>query len=164
VRGWPTAAWWRSTASRTAGCPKGSSSSCSAATAWRSAWPRCSTTSGARRSWSAWTPPQVTSELLDAGLAGLANGADAVYGAATDGGYWAIGLARPDASVFDGVPMSERHTGAVQHARLVALGLETHHLPPLRDVDTYEDARSVAAAAPGGRFAAALRDLGARSA
>jgi rSAM/selenodomain-associated transferase 1 len=108
--------------------------------------------------------PQVTSELLDAGLAGLANGADAVYGAATDGGYWAIGLARPDASVFDGVPMSERHTGAVQHARLIALGLETHHLPPLRDVDTYEDARSVAAAAPGGRFAAALRDLGARSA
>ena len=103
--------------------------------------------------------PQLTPELLDAGLAGLANGADAVLGPATDGGYWTIGLARPDRRVFDGVPMSERHTGAAQRERLIALGLETHYLPPLRDVDTHEDARSVAAAAPGGRFAAALRDL-----
>ena len=103
--------------------------------------------------------PQVTAELLDAGLAGLANGADAVFGPATDGGYWALGLARPDPSVFDGVPMSDPSTGAAQRARLVALGLATHDLPALRDVDTYEDARSVAAAAPGGRFAAALRDI-----
>ena len=85
--------------------------------------------------------PQVTPELLDAGLARLANGADAVFGAATDGGYWAIGLARPDPRVFDGVPMSEPHTGAAQRARLRALGLETHYLPLLRDVDTFEDAR-----------------------
>ncbi len=103
--------------------------------------------------------PQVTPELLDAGLAGLADGADAVFGPAPDGGYWTIGLKRPDARVFDGVPMSRPHTGVAQRARLVALGLETHYLPPLRDVDTYEDARSVAAAAPGARFAAALRDL-----
>ena len=103
--------------------------------------------------------PQVTPGLLDAGLAGLANGAGAVYGAASDGGYWAIGLARPDPRVFDGVPMSEPRTGAVQLERLGALGLETHHLPSLRDVDTFDDARSVAAAVPRGRFAAAVRDL-----
>jgi len=103
--------------------------------------------------------PQVTPELLDAGLAGLANGADAVLGPAADGGYWTIGLARADARVFEGVPMSEAHTGVAQRARLAALGLATHYLPLLRDVDTFEDARSVAAAAPGGRFAATLRDL-----
>jgi len=103
--------------------------------------------------------PQLTPELLDAGLAGLLNGADAVFGPAPDGGYWTIGLARPDRRVFDGVPMSERHTGAAQSERLIALGLTTHYLPPLRDIDTYDDARSVAAAAPGGRFAAALRAL-----
>jgi rSAM/selenodomain-associated transferase 1 len=103
--------------------------------------------------------PQVTPELLDAGLAGLANGADAVFGPSTDGGYWAIGLARSDPRVFDGVPMSDPSTGAAQRARLAALGLATHDLPALRDVDTFEDARSVAAAAPGARFAAALRDL-----
>ena len=97
--------------------------------------------------------PQLTPDLLDAGLARLADGADAVFGPATDGGYWAIGLARPDRRVFDGVPMSARHTGAAQRARLAALGLATHHLPPLRDVDTFEDARAVAAAAPAARFA-----------
>lgn len=108
--------------------------------------------------------PQVTPELLDAGLAGLADGADAVFGAATDGGYWVIGLARSDPRVFDGVPMSRHHTGAAQRARLAALGLVTHYLPLLRDVDTFEDARSVALAAPGGRFAATLRDLATYSA
>jgi rSAM/selenodomain-associated transferase 1 len=101
--------------------------------------------------------PQVTPQLLDAGLARLADGAGAVFGAAADGGYWTIGLARPDARVFDGVPMGERHTGAAQRARLRALGLATHHLPPLRDVDTFEDALAVAASAPDGRFARALR-------
>jgi rSAM/selenodomain-associated transferase 1 len=103
--------------------------------------------------------PQVTTGLLDAGLAALAGGADAVLGPATDGGYWAIGLARPDPRVFDGVPMSRPDTGAAQRARLVELGFETHYLPPLRDADTFEDARSVATAAPGARFAAAVRDL-----
>ena len=50
--------------------------------------------------------PQVTPELLDAGLAALADH-DAALGPAADGGYWAIGLRRPAAGVFDGVPMSE---------------------------------------------------------
>jgi len=99
--------------------------------------------------------PQVTPELLDAGLARLSGGA--VLGPATDGGYWTIGLAEPDPRVFAGVPMSERHTGAAQRARLAALGLTTHYLPPLRDVDTFEDALAVAALAPDGRFARALR-------
>ncbi len=107
--------------------------------------------------------PQVTPGLLDAGLAALADGADAVFGAASDGGYWAIGLARPDPRVFDGVPMSEPHTGAVQLERLRTLGLETRHLPSLRDVDTFEDAGAVAAAVPRGGFAAALRDLATQS-
>jgi rSAM/selenodomain-associated transferase 1 len=108
--------------------------------------------------------PQVTPELLDAGLASLGNGADALFGPAADGGYWTIGLARSDPRVFEGVPMSQAHTGAAQRARLAALGLATHYLPLLRDVDTFEDARSVALAAPGGRFAAALRDLATYSA
>ena len=52
--------------------------------------------------------------------------------------------------------MSERGTAAAQRRRLAALGLSVAELPPLRDVDTIEDARAVAAAAPAGRFAAAL--------
>jgi len=99
--------------------------------------------------------PQVTPALLDAGLAAVEHG-DAAFGAALDGGYWAIGLARPDATVFADVPMSAANTGAVQRARLAALGLRTMDLPPLRDVDSAEDARAVAAEAPGSRFARAL--------
>ena len=99
--------------------------------------------------------PQVTPALLEAGLDGLET-KESVFGAALDGGYWAIGLRKADARAFDGVPMSRDNTGAVQRARLAILGLRTAILPPLRDIDTIEDARAVAREAPGGRFAAAL--------
>jgi len=102
--------------------------------------------------------PQVTPELLTAGLDAVREG-DAAFGAALDGGYWGIGLREPDARVFEDVPMSEDNTGAVQRARLAILGLRTAMLPPLRDIDTIEDARAVAREAPGGRFAAALAEI-----
>jgi rSAM/selenodomain-associated transferase 1 len=102
--------------------------------------------------------PQVTPELLDAGLEAVELG-DAAFGPAVDGGYWGIGLRRPDAGVFEGVPMSEDNTGAVQRARMAALDLRTAMLPPLRDIDTIEDARAVAREAPGGRLAAALAPI-----
>jgi rSAM/selenodomain-associated transferase 1 len=103
--------------------------------------------------------PQVTPALLDAGLRVLERH-DAVFGPATDGGYWTIGLRRPDRAVFEGVPMSVERTGAVQRARLAELGLSVAPLPPLCDVDDIDDARVVAAEAPSGRFAAALRATG----
>jgi rSAM/selenodomain-associated transferase 1 len=99
--------------------------------------------------------PQVTPGQLDAGLAALAR-FDAVFGAATDGGYWAIGLREPDPAVFAHVPMSREHTGAVQRGRLDRLGLRTADLPELLDVDHIADARAVARQAPFSRFAAEL--------
>ena len=102
--------------------------------------------------------PQVTPALLADGLAALRR-RPAVLGPADDGGYWAIGLRRPDARVFAGIPMSRATTGARQHARLRALGLAVERLPSLRDVDDIHDALAVAALAPTGRFAAALADL-----
>jgi glycosyltransferase A (GT-A) superfamily protein (DUF2064 family) len=105
--------------------------------------------------------PQLTPALLDAGVEALDAGADAVFGASLDGGYWAIGLRRPDPAVFRGVPMSDSWTGLAQRARLAELELETTILPPLLDVDTIDDARVVAAAAPGTRFAAVLDGLAA---
>jgi rSAM/selenodomain-associated transferase 1 len=101
--------------------------------------------------------PQVTPDLLQRGLRALATpGTDAVLGLATDGGYWAIGLRRPDPRAFLGVPMSRADTGAAQRARLAELGLVVRELPVLRDVDTIADATAVAALAPGTRFAAAV--------
>jgi uncharacterized protein len=99
--------------------------------------------------------PQLTPELLDAGLEAVAGG-DSAFGAALDGGYWGLGLRTPDAAVFAGVPMSSSRTGAVQRAQLALLGLRPAILPPLLDVDTFSAALIVAAEAPKTRFAAAV--------
>ena len=107
--------------------------------------------------------PQLTPDLLEPALAALDAGTvDAAYGSADDGGYWVIGLAAADPRVFDGVPMSVETTGAAQRSRLSDLGYRVCDLPPLLDVDTIEDARAVAALAPGTRFAAALGDVEAK--
>jgi rSAM/selenodomain-associated transferase 1 len=104
--------------------------------------------------------PQLSPALLGLAAARLGEpGVDAVLGPAFDGGYWTIGLRRPDPAVFDGVPMSSADTGAVQRSRLAQLGLRTAELPVLRDVDTMEDAVAVARERPSTRFAAALRRL-----
>jgi hypothetical protein len=101
--------------------------------------------------------PQVTSALLDTGLSGLAGPCvDAVVGAADDGGWWALGLRRPDPRAFLGVPMSVPTTHAAQLDRLVGLGLRIAALPVLRDVDTIHDAIAVAAEASDTRFARRL--------
>jgi rSAM/selenodomain-associated transferase 1 len=101
--------------------------------------------------------PQVTAALLSEALAELeAPGSDAVIGPALDGGYWAIGLLRSCPELFHGVPMSRTDTFKRQLERLRDAGLCVRMLPPLRDVDRIDDARAVAALAPGSRFAREL--------
>ncbi|MFB4310216.1 TIGR04282 family arsenosugar biosynthesis glycosyltransferase [Actinomadura sp. GTD37] len=106
--------------------------------------------------------PQVTPALLGRAARELRR-RDAVLGPAADGGFWLLGLRRPDARLLRGVPMSRPDTGAAQLARLRGAGLDTGLLPELTDVDTPADALAVAALASGGRFAAALRGLGGRT-
>jgi rSAM/selenodomain-associated transferase 1 len=107
--------------------------------------------------------PQLTAARLAAAGAAL-TGADAVLGPAIDGGYWGIGLRRPDARVFAGIPMSTATTCVAQRARLRALGLDTTELEPLRDVDRFADAVEVAADGAGDRFRAAVAAVAARHA
>jgi len=106
--------------------------------------------------------PQVTPALLARAARELGR-RDAVFGPASDGGFWLLGLRRPDARLLRGVPMSRPDTGAVQLARLRGAGLDVGLLPELTDVDTPADAHAVAALAAGGRFAATLRGLGFRT-
>lgn len=104
--------------------------------------------------------PQVSMRDLEAAQAALAApGCDAVFGPAIDGGYWAVGLRRPDPRVFEGVPMSTPWTLAAQRERLRMLGLKWGELATMRDVDTIEDARIVAGQDPGSRFAIAMRAI-----
>ncbi|MEU1626129.1 DUF2064 domain-containing protein [Streptomyces sp. NPDC020096] len=101
--------------------------------------------------------PQLSPELLAPALDSASwRGCDAWFGPAVDGGFWALGLARPNPALLRGVPMSTSRTGEVQRQRLVDAGLRVRDLPPLRDVDTAADAAAVAAEAPGSRFAALL--------
>ncbi|HSH62108.1 MAG TPA: DUF2064 domain-containing protein, partial [Acidimicrobiales bacterium] len=107
--------------------------------------------------------PQITPALLALAVTRLLSpGADAVLGPTEDGGYWVIGLRRPDPEVFIGVPMSTPHTASAQRDRLLQLGLSWAELPSLRDVDTFEDAVAVAAGVPGSRFSAMLSEVKAR--
>jgi len=101
--------------------------------------------------------PQLTPALLTVDW----QAADAVFGPAADGGFWALGLRVPAPSLLRGVPMSTPSTGAMQRARLLAAGLRIADLPQLRDVDTAADAVAVARQAPWSRFAAQARELAA---
>lgn len=99
--------------------------------------------------------PQLTPALLRLAVDALLEH-DAVLGLASDGGWWALGLQRPDGALLRGVATSRDDTGARQRERLEAAGLRLLLLSELQDVDTIEDAQAVAALAPGGRFARAL--------
>lgn len=99
--------------------------------------------------------PQLTPDLLGRALDALTQHR-AVLGPAPDGGWWALGLQRPDGSLLADVPTSREDTGRRQLAELRAAGLVPWLLPQLRDVDTIADARTVAALAPTGRFATAV--------
>lgn len=102
--------------------------------------------------------PQVSASLLEQALVALA-GHDAVIGPSRDGGYWALGLRRPQGDVVLGVPMSRADTGERQMARLRQANLDVALLPVLRDVDVIADAVEVARATPRLRFSRALATI-----
>ncbi|WP_427016084.1 TIGR04282 family arsenosugar biosynthesis glycosyltransferase [Pseudarthrobacter sp. P1] len=82
-------------------------------------------------------------------------------GPASDGGFWALGLHRPDGWLVRGVEMSTARTGADQLARLHGAGLAVGLLPTLRDVDHFADALAAATRCPGTPFARAVQALAA---
>jgi glycosyltransferase A (GT-A) superfamily protein (DUF2064 family) len=99
--------------------------------------------------------PQLHAEHLRAFFSPSSD-VDAWMGPANDGGWWALGMQQPRGDLIRGVPMSTDHTGAAQLVRLRAAGLRVEMLPTLTDIDTVDDALTVARAVPGSRFAMAL--------
>lgn len=102
--------------------------------------------------------PQVTPELLDGATEALQD-ADAAFGLAADGGWWALALRDPaHAQALRDIPTSRPDTGVRTLKALQRRGLRVAMLPVLRDVDTADDAWEIAAAYPGGRFGEAVRE------
>jgi uncharacterized protein len=99
--------------------------------------------------------PQVTADMLGDAVASLESGeADAVFGPATNGGFWLLGLRRPDRSLLAGIPMSSPDAGRVLLERLAGGGLRVALAPRLTDVGTFDAAEQVAGEIPASRFAA----------
>lgn len=93
---------------------------------------------------------------LGTALHAVADGVDAI-GLASDGGFWVIGLSVVDERLFDGIPMSESHTGLAQLRRLHHLGRPVRMLPMTRDLDDVADLRAHAGSTEPGRLAAIAR-------
>lgn len=102
--------------------------------------------------------PQLTPALLAATATALSRH-DGVLGRAEDGGWWVLGRHDPAlAQPLAGVAMSAPDTHDRTWEAITGAGWRLTGAPLLRDVDTVDDARRVAAAAPHSRFAAAWGD------
>jgi glycosyltransferase A (GT-A) superfamily protein (DUF2064 family) len=99
------------------------------------------------------TPHLEASTLRDVGSR-LVHSDDAVLGPAVDGGWWLLGVGGPHLlRHLAQVPMSTDRTGSLTREALVRAGARVSVVETLRDVDEVSDAETVAAAAPGTRFA-----------
>lgn len=78
--------------------------------------------------------PGLTTAVLARALAALEE-ADAVFAPTLDGGYGLVGLRRPQARLFHGIPWSTARVMRATRARLRALGLRAHELPAIADID-----------------------------
>ena len=99
--------------------------------------------------------PQITPQLLDDAVRAVSD-SGAAFGPATDGGWWLLGLARPEPTAFEAIAMSASDTGARQLERLRVLGYHPTILPTLTDIDTWATAVEVGALAAGSRTARAV--------
>lgn len=97
--------------------------------------------------------PGLTAPLL-AQAARALEGSDCVIGAATDGGYWLIGLSRPAPELFEDVEWSSDRLFRQTLARAASLGLSVTTLPFQSDLDTPLDLANLV-----GRLAAAEPDV-----
>lgn len=83
--------------------------------------------------------PALTERHLAAAEAALAQGNDAVFIPAEDGGYVLIGLQRPCPEVFRDIAWSTAHVMAQTRARLLEAGLRWKELETLWDIDRPAD-------------------------
>ncbi len=89
--------------------------------------------------------PALSATHLRRAARALLDGADAVFHPAEDGGYVLVGLARPQAALFEDVDWSTDRVMAQTRQRAAALGLAVRELETLWDVDLPADLPRLAA-------------------
>ncbi len=81
--------------------------------------------------------PYVDAQLLQDAAASMAS-SDVVIGPATDGGYYLLGINKPEESLFEGIPWSTSRVLQVTLMRIKALHWTHLLLPELEDIDDIE--------------------------
>ena len=80
--------------------------------------------------------PHVSPDWLRGGFVALDSGADAVLGMAEDGGYWVVGLHRPNRAVFEGIAMYAPQSGEALRTRIESMGMRLAVLPDTLNLAT----------------------------
>jgi rSAM/selenodomain-associated transferase 2/rSAM/selenodomain-associated transferase 1 len=81
--------------------------------------------------------PGLTVEIVEAAFSAL-DEKDLVFGPSIDGGYWLVGMAKPQ-NIFDGIVWSRPDVLETSLASAQKKGITAHVLAPLNDLDTPED-------------------------
>lgn len=87
--------------------------------------------------------PELTPDHIRSAFAAL-RCADMVLGPATDGGYYLVGLRKPQRQLFAGIPWGTNQVCRSTHRRAIESGLKVEMLTPLADVDRPEDLHQLA--------------------
>jgi len=109
--------------------------------------------------------PDLPGELVLAAARTLESGpADLVLGPNPDGGYYLVGLKKPQPELFQGISWSTATVLGDTLTRAHILHMAVHLLPPWPDIDTIADLRAFAARpplpnAPGHRSYLCVREL-----
>ncbi len=82
--------------------------------------------------------PGLTASIIQRAF-GLLSENDLVFGPATDGGYYLVGLKKPAEEVFTGIEWSRRTTLGKSVEKAMAAGLRVEYVDTLSDIDRPED-------------------------
>ncbi|ACH40683.1 protein of unknown function DUF2064 [Citrifermentans bemidjiense Bem] len=83
--------------------------------------------------------PDLPLVYLEDAFARLEGGSDTVFGPASDGGYYLVGVRGGVGSIFQGIPWSTAKVLETSLKQAQASGFSSTLLPPWYDVDSYQD-------------------------
>ena len=83
--------------------------------------------------------PAISTDILNQSYQALSNGKDAVLGPSSDGGYYLIGLKKPNPVIFQDISWGEGDVAERTRQNFIRLGLDYVELEELTDIDTADD-------------------------